>query len=207
MKQYLGSLVAAVAISVLAAVPFANARPGGAPHGHGGGFGSWGGHGNWNHGRFHDHFGFFFWGGPLWYPYYWPPYSYYDYPYDYPAPRYDYYNYNPPTYHYESGASDYREYDGRDYLTLGHDAGKALRLKSVSRDWLVEYLRAYIINGPASAQDDFRRGFVTGYGEDGDAFFKKATEDASQPNVAKTQALPASEPRSPAKGSDRKDGP
>lgn len=216
MKQYLGSLVTAVAISVLAVVPFANARPagmspGGAPHGHGGGFGSWrgsGGHGNWNHGRFHDHFGFFFWGGPLWYPYYWPPYSYYDYRYDYSDPYYGYYNYNPPAYYYRGGAPDYREYDGRDYLTLGHDSGKALRLKTVSRDWLVEYLRAYIINAPPSVRDDFRRGFISGYGEDAEAVLKKAAEEANQPNAVKTQqATPASEPSLPSSGSDRKDAP
>src|SRR5436190_1450295 len=59
----------------------------------------------------------------------------------------------------------------------GHDAGKALKSKAVSQDWLVEYLRFYIVNAPPSARDDFRRGFISGYGEDGESVYKKAIQD------------------------------
>jgi hypothetical protein len=69
---------------------------------------------------------------------------------------------------------------------LGHDAGKALKSKTVSRDWLVEYLRAYIINAPASARDDFRRGFTSGYGEKAEAVFQKAMQDAGQQDSSPT---------------------
>jgi hypothetical protein len=64
---------------------------------------------------------------------------------------------------------------------LGHDSGKALRRNTVSRDWLVEYLRAYIVNAPPSVQDDFRRGFIAGYGEGGQKVLKEAVKEARQP--------------------------
>lgn len=196
MKRYLGSLVAAVAVLMAAGIPVANARPGG-------GFGGWHGSG---HGHFRGGLGFY-WGGPLWYPYSWPYYSYYDYPYYYNPPPYGY-SYPPayvsyaPRYYPENNAPRYSQDDGRDYLTLGHDSGKALRLKSVSRDWLVEYLRFYVINAPTSVKDDFRRGFISGYGEDGESMYKKALQDAGQqapppPPPARNDAPPASEATAP----------
>jgi hypothetical protein len=159
--------------------PGASPRPGGS--GFGTRHGSDGRH--FDHDRFHDHFGFFFFGpGPFWYPYYWPPYRYYNYyDYDYPPP-YDYYKDNPPAYYYSDNTPGYPQYDGRNYLMLGHDAGKALKLKTASRDWFVEYLRAYIINAPASARDDFRRGFISGYGENAESVLKKVMQDARQQN-------------------------
>lgn len=187
MKTRLGSLVAAVLVWVLAAVPLANARsggmsPGGSPRPSSGGFSSWhgsDGHRHFDHDRFHNRSSFFFFGGPFWYPYYWPPYYCYDY-YDYYPPPYDYYYDNPPAYYYGDSTPGYPQYDGRSYLMLGHDAGKALKSKTASMDWFVEYLRAYIINAPASARDDFRRGFISGYGENAESVFKKATQDTRQ---------------------------
>jgi len=197
----------AAVLFVAAGIPLANARGG---HG-GGGYGGWHGGGGWHDGgHFHGNIGFY-WGGPLWYPYYWSPY-YYDYGYYYPAPYYyDYppaYDYNTQTYYpdtprYSSDTSTPQNpgSDGRDYLTLGHDAGKALQLKTVSNDWLREYLRFYVVNAPASAQDDFRRGFISGYGEDGESVYKKAVQDAGRqappppprtdaPSVPNTTATP-----------------
>ena len=52
----------------------------------------------------------------------------------------------------------------------------------------MEYLRAYIINAPASARDDFRRGFISGYGEKGESVLEKAMQDAGQPNSSTTPA-------------------
>src|SRR6266850_2650928 len=184
-----GSLVAAVLVSMLAAAPLANARSGGgmspgmAGRSGDGRFNSWHGRdgGHFDHDRFHNHVGFFFFGpGPFSYPYYWPPYYYYDY-YDY-RPPYDYYYDNSPANYYSDNTPGYPQYDGRTYLMLGHDAGKALKSKTASRDWLVEYLRAYIINAPASARDDFRRGFISGYGENAESVFQKAMQDAGQQN-------------------------
>ena len=39
---------------------------------------------------------------------------------------------------------------------------------------------AYIINAPASARDDFRRGVISGYGENAESALKKAMQDAQQ---------------------------
>jgi len=156
--------------------------PGGGQRFSGSGFNSWhgsGGHQHSDHDQFHNHFGFFFFGpGPFWHPYYWPPYYCYDY-YDYPPP-YDYYYSNPPANYHDDSTPVYPQYDGRSYLMLGHDAGKALKSKTASRDWLVEYLRAYLINAPVSARDDFRRGFISGYGDKAETVFQKAMHDAGQ---------------------------
>ena len=151
---------------MLAAVSPANARGGGGGEGFGGGshggggfVGYGGGHGSadrgfYGHGHYYGHryYGFYgFWPGWFWYPYWWPAYDYYDY-YGYPPPYYDYDN--GPTYFSGGNPPLYPQYDGRDYLMLGHDSGKALRLKTVSQEWLVDYLRAYIINAPLSVRDD-----------------------------------------------------
>jgi hypothetical protein len=178
-----------------------------------GGFGAghgFGGRQHFDRGYYHDHghFGFFF-GWPLvWYPYYWGPYYYSDYGYYYP-PQYDYdyyYRYYPaPTYSYGDNAQScaYPVYDRRDYLTLGHDSGKALRLQKVSREWLVDHLRAYIINASPSVRDDFRRGFISGYGEGAESVLPKAVQDARKPNpppphagtAPKSESTPAEEPQ------------
>jgi hypothetical protein len=193
MKRYLGSFVVAALVLAWAAVPVANARFGGMSAGGsgrfgGGGFGGWHGRddrGHFGHGGFHGYYGFYF-GWPLaWYPYYWGPY--YNYDYYYPPPyQYDYYNgyYPAPTYSYSDNTQRYAypDYDRRDYLTLGHDSGKALKLQKVSREWLVDYLRAYIIYAPPSVRDDFRRGFVSGFGDGAESVLQKAMQDAGQPN-------------------------
>ena len=153
----------------------------------------WGGLGHGHHFG-HGCYGFYdFWPdfGYDW----WPPYYYDDY--------YDYYGY--PPYYYDNAMPvsptglppDYPQSDQRDYLMLGHDAGKALRLKSVSRDWLVDYLRAYIISAPLDARGDFRRGFVAGYGDSAMSVLKNAIQDARHPKP-QSNTLPASNPVKPA---------
>ncbi len=214
MKTYLGSIAAGVAVLMLATVSPVDAREGGdggalggGSHGggglggsshDGGGFG--GGHGSGDrayhgHGHYYGHgyYGGFYGFWPGWFggPYWWPPYYYDDY--------YDYYGYPPPYYDYGGNPPAYPQYDGRDYLMLGHDSGKALRLKTVSRDWLVEYLRAYIINATASARDDFRRGFISGYREGSEAVWKKAFEEARHPNPPPDAVPPTSRSDEPAR--------
>jgi len=162
---------------------------GGGGHG-GGGFGGWHGGGwhgggwGWHGGHYHGGYlcfggGPFGWGYPYWW---WPPYDYYDYydDYGYPPP-YGYEYDGAPAYQYGSAPPASLEYDGRDYLQLGHDSGKALRLKTASQDWLVDYLRAYIVGASPSARDDFRRGFISGYGDGGENVWNKVLEEAQRP--------------------------
>ena len=208
MKYAIRHLIVIVGMAALVVVPFANARMGGggAPiqqgsPGHwrnnwGGGFRG-GDRGRFDHDRFHDRSSFFFVGVfPFWYPYYYPPYYYYDYPPyyydDYYGPRY-YYDYGPSTSSYSAPNPGSSDYDGRSYLMLGHDAGKALKANKVSWDWFVEYLQAYIINAPSWVRDDFHRGFVSGYGDDAESTFKKGFQQARQPGVSKSENAPSSE--------------
>ena len=208
MKRLFECLILVLGISVLAAVPVVNARPGGGggpaqqnSSGHWGGDhgGGFHGGGRFNHDRFHGGSDFFFFGAfPFWYPYYGS--SYY---YDYPPPYYYYDDYYAPRRYYDSGPSvsydnnrnsAYPVDDTRSYLVLGHDSGKALRSKTVTRDWFVEYLQAYIVNAPSWARDDFHRGFVSGYGDDGESIYKKGIEQARQPRAVSTESTPASQP-------------
>ncbi|HUI08387.1 MAG TPA: hypothetical protein VL486_15410 [Verrucomicrobiae bacterium] len=114
-----------------------------------------------------------------------PFYDYPDYYYDYPPPYYYYY----PAYPY-SGTSYPAPVDGRTYLVLGHDWGKDLRLDIVAWNQFVTYVKAYITNAPAGARDDFRRGFVSGYGRNAEATFAKAVKAAraSEPKPAASQS-------------------
>ena len=82
---------------------------------------------------------------------------------------------------------------------LGHDSGKALRLKTVSQDWLVEYLRAYTINAPLSVRDDFRRGFVSGYGDGAESVLKKAIQEARHTKPQPDTTPPPAKSDQPAK--------
>jgi len=182
MKRSLISLVMAAALAV---IPVAYARPGGfggpfhqPPYGGGG----------WGRG---GHSGFYFYGGfPLWWPYgyYGPPYDsgyYYDYP---------------PAYYYD-GAYRYPTQDARSWLVLGHDAGKDLRLQTVTWGWFVQYLRAYIINAPPGTQDDFRRGFMDGYGDSAESVLSSAMQQAQPPPVPPPPPRPGNAITSPPAGS------
>jgi hypothetical protein len=82
---------------------------------------------------------------------------------------------------------------------LGHDSGMALRQKTVSEDWLVEYLRAYIVNAPLDVRGDFRRGFVAGYGDGAASVLKKAIKEARHPPPPAETAAPATKSGEPAK--------
>ena len=163
---------------------------------HGGGFHD-GGH--FDHDRFHDRSEFFFGAEfPFWYPYYGPPYYYYDYPPyyyydDYYAPRY-YYDSAPAVSYYSGQTPVYRVDDARSYLVLGHDSGKALKKKTVTWNWFVEYLQAYIVNAPSWVRDEFHRGFVDGYGDDAESIYRKGFQQARQPGVSNTRDTTPSGP-------------
>ena len=180
MQRFVGCVTVTVALTVFTAVPSVFARPGGsAGPVHQPPYGGWGGSGGgWNHRHDGDHFGFSFYGAfPFGWPYYGPPYygGYYDYP---PT----YVTYNPPVYYYD-GAYSYPKQDNRSYLVLGHDWGKDLRLQTVTWEWFVQYLRAYIINAPPGVQDDFRRGFIDGYGDSALSVLGSAMQQARQAAV------------------------
>lgn len=51
----------------------------------------------------------------------------------------------------------------------------------VSQEWPVDYVRAYIVNASPSVQDDFRGGFIAGYGEGGESVLNKAVEKVRRP--------------------------
>jgi hypothetical protein len=144
----------------------------------------------------HDHF-FFSVGFPF---YYYPAYSYY-----YPAPYYNDYgpgyeyssvpysssSYYPPSVSYSSGSSATYSAPAtsRASTTVGHDWAQDLRLDIVTWDEFVTYVKTNLASAPAGTRNDFRRGFVSAYGENGDAAFAKALKDAnvSVPTVAPQQ--------------------
>lgn len=189
MKKYLGSIAAVVAVLTAAAGFPTNARGDGGEGCQGRGLsrgdGGTGGErgvtarGNRARDHYHGDGGYGFWpgGGPDG----WPPYYYDDYYGNdgYPSPYY--YDDNMPTYYSGDSSRDYPPYDGVNYLLLGYDSGKAMRLKTVSQDWLVEYLRTYFINVLLNRRDDFRRGFALGYGDGATSVLKEAIQEARHP--------------------------
>ena len=143
-------------------------------------------HGDFDHDRFFDHhhffhhdrtFFFFDFGFPVfYYPscYYYPPAYYNSASYYYPS-----YSYSSPT-----------------YRQLGHDWAQDLRLGIVTWDQFVSYVKAYIANAPTAPRDDFRRGFIAAYGENGDAAFAKALKDTETPAVSQSPSQSSDSGRS-----------
>jgi hypothetical protein len=191
MKRYVDCLIVAVGVAILSAAPLANARGGFGGHGpQGGHWGGYNGGGHFDHGHFYGHSGFFFGGVfpfPFWYPYYGSPYDYY---YDYPAPYY--YDSGPSVSYYNNQTPIYPAVDTRSYLVLGHDTGKSLRNKSVTWDWFVEYLQAYVVNAPQWARDDFQRGFVSGYGDNAESIYNKGIQQVRQLKAPSAEGQPPS---------------
>ena len=169
---------------------------------HGGSFHD-GGHFDHDGFRHHDGDFFFFGAFPFWYPYYGSPYYYYYY--DYPPPYYYDGYYYTPRYYYDSDRSVsyygertaiYPAYDGRSYLVLGHDSGKALKKNAVSWNWFIEYLQAYIVNAPSWSRDDFHRGFVSGYGDGAESVYRKGIQQARQPSASRAESQSSTGPNS-----------
>ena len=166
-----------------------------------------------NHGYFPyrgNSFGFFFGGASL---YYYPSYGYYPvYPYPvynpYPAynsyPVYSYGTYTSAPYVYDSSADNSasirpQTVQVRSYLELGHDWAKDLRLDLIPWDQLVVYLKQYIVNAPPASRDEFRRGFIAGYGLHAEEAYDKAMQQAVESLAAdKNAAPPTTNPTQPA---------
>ena len=64
------------------------------------------------------------------------------------------------------------------YYDLGLQWGQDLRGALAQWDEFVKYVRDYIVNAPALALDEFRRGFEAGYGGNSTAVFENALEQA-----------------------------
>jgi hypothetical protein len=166
-----------------------------------------------NHGYFPYHrnsFGVFFGGGSL---YYYPSYGYYPvYPYpaynpypvynSYPVNSYGAYSSAPYVYDSSAGNSAYippQTVQVRSYLELGHDWAKDLRLDLIPWDQLVVYLKQYIVSAPPASRDEFRRGFLAGYGLHAEEAYGKAMQQAVESLAAdKNAAPPATNPTQPA---------
>lgn len=136
------------------------------------------------------------------YPYSYPypstyfPYSTFGYgrypSYAYPYPPYPIYS---PTYPVYGGAYStpgyaYPPYQQPSYsptpptsnaYQLGHDWGQDVRSDIVTWDQFVAYVRQNLLNASATDRDDFRRGFVSSYGTNGEAAFDRAWQAAQQP--------------------------
>lgn len=134
----------------------------------------WPGHGDYRrHGYWRGSY-YYYYG---WYPYgycwpyrswYWgPSYSYYYYGY---SPRYDYTR--APSYHTTQAAQTYYQ--------VGVLWGVDLRHKLQTTDKLVAYLRDHVLTAEQINQDEFRRGFILGYGEGAEMVYEKAFQEVAQ---------------------------
>lgn len=158
-----------------------------------------------NHGFFrHDRSFFFFSLGVPWC--YYPSYGYYpaySYPVYAPYPA-SYYpdTYVPTPYVYDSGASYSSPASSpavqvRTWLELGHDWAKDLRLDIVAWDQLVAYVKAYVINASPTVRDEFRRGFLSGYGLHAQEAYDKALKQAVESAAADQNTAPPATPSIP----------
>ena len=68
--------------------------------------------------------------------------------------------------------------DPSSYYQLGHDWAQDLRRNAVSWDQFVSYLNAYIVTATDSYREEFRHGFLDGYGINAAAAFDRALQQA-----------------------------
>jgi hypothetical protein len=134
------------------------------------------------------------------YPFYYPAY-YYSYPppyyaYDYPAPP-------PATYSAPSTATydrenvlqgSYVDQDTQSYYSSGRDWGQDLRRDVVGWDRFVAYLKGTALSLSQTQLDEFRRGFVEGYGNRGNDALDKAMKEAVGPEPSQGVPPPPSKP-------------
>ncbi|MDD2706981.1 MAG: DUF6515 family protein [Verrucomicrobiae bacterium] len=64
------------------------------------------------------------------------------------------------------------------FQQLGHDWAKDLRGEVATWQQFVDYLKANLVSAPSGNSEEFRKGFVTAYGINGDAAFEKAFRQA-----------------------------
>jgi hypothetical protein len=135
-----------------------------------------------NHSHFQGHRHFivvFVNGAPCWYP----VYTYYPYGYDVPvdtssstASDTSDDGYVPAV---NSGADSGSSIETSEYSDFGLSWGQDLRREVATWGQFVAYLRAYIVNAPASAQADFREAFIGAYRLNGATAYDKAAAEAA----------------------------
>ena len=123
--------------------------------------------------------------GSWWYPgwcydwWYWPP---------------PYYGYYDAGYQFSPGAGVAASYvvpenRSNDY-TLGYTWGLDLRLRIVTWNQFVAAVKTFYPNAPEPSRDEFRRGFVAGYGNSAQAAFEKALKEAIPQPPASPPSIP-----------------
>ena len=128
--------------------------------------------------RHHHHHGnvdvFFVGGWPCWGPGWC---GWWDYP-----PYYGYYDEGYQLSPSSATTSSYVAPENRstDY-TLGYAWGLDLRLRIVTWDQFVSAVKTFNPNAPQPSRDEFRRGFIAGYGKSADAVFDRAVKQAAPP--------------------------
>ncbi len=65
-----------------------------------------------------------------------------------------------------------------DFYRLGHDWARDLRDDVVTREQFIRYVRSDVLHATRSDFSEFRRGFATAYGVNGDSAFDKALQTA-----------------------------
>ncbi len=140
---------------------------------------------------------------PSYYPYASSYYPYSDYPYYSSYPSYSYYGDNllgggsygdttlsgdttSPSATTQAAQPTLPATASSTYL-VGFNWGQDLRRDKVTWDQFVDYVQNDLLQGPASAALDFHRGFVVGYGTNGEAAFAKAVTAAQQTSPDSTQ--------------------
>ena len=68
----------------------------------------------------------------------------------------------------------------RYYEELGRDWAKELRTGSITWEQLIASVQRDILDAPDQARNDFRRGFLWGYGKEGVSVFTRLMDDARQ---------------------------
>jgi hypothetical protein len=82
-------------------------------------------------------------------------------------------------YAYVSNDSPSR--DTREYYQRGQDWAQDLRRDVVTWEQFVAYLRSDVVNATETQRNEFRRGFVAGYGANADAALDKAMQETGSP--------------------------
>jgi hypothetical protein len=136
-----------------------------------------------SHSHFHGHRHFivvFRNGAPCWFP----VYTYYPYGYDVPVDTSsstvsdtsdDGYVPALNSNDADSGSSQ----DTSAFSDLGLSWGQDLRREVATWNQFVDYLRAYVVTAPASAQADFREAFISAYRLNGATAYDKAAAESS----------------------------
>jgi hypothetical protein len=86
--------------------------------------------------------------------------------------------FSPPVY--DATAAIYAYEESQNYYQPGYEWGAGLKGNSLVWAEFVPYLQQYLLNVSPVAQDAFRRGFVTGFGNTAEAVYDRAMRQACQ---------------------------